>query len=147
MKSFDNSISSIDSELSFELPPKQTCDQHRCTKNLSYMKGSNNSMSSIDSDWSYELRARPRPYVSTLLCGRERLVISTAQTPRRVEEGIVYRMLKEKGSTHAEAYKRQKLVIDRTASLRLLASTGSMGSRCDEKTNDEQDSTQILPPS
>ena len=69
------------------------------------------SMSSIESVSSHELPPRSRAYLSTLL-GRTMSPTRLADLPRKVEDGIIYRMLRQKGATHEEAYNRQKLCTE-----------------------------------
>lgn len=98
------------------------------------MNNMNNSIGSLESDSSNERPApRLRPYISTLLCGRSRTLSPTTGAFRRVEEGILYRMLREKGSTHEEAYTRQKICTQKACITRELSSGSSSLSTASEK--------------
>jgi hypothetical protein len=58
-----------------------------------------------------------------------------------VEEGIIYRMFRQKGATHEEAYKRQLLCTEQRNEMRKMASTESDGT-----TSKEMDKKARKPP-
>ena len=90
------------------------------------MNKMNNSVGSLE-NYSFNERPIPilRPYMSTLLCGRSRTFSPTTGDFRKVEDGILYRMLREKGSTHEDAYARQKLCMQKACIKREFSSESS----------------------
>lgn len=86
----------------------------------------NNSFSSIDTEWSTDQVTRSRPN-GLSESGRTASASSwpgtrSTQLPRTVEEGIIYRMFRQKGATHEEAYKRQQICTAQRNEMKKLAS-------------------------